>query len=117
MKVALLLIGVLVCASMTEASSVKWAKNHVRAHLKHHQASTTTAKAPVTTTTGIINSKKILVTKLPFLIARSVRDVTGCGDECDAYLLSSFLECSQTVGTDVDTDDFVKCQELSLIHI
>ena len=65
MKVALLLIGVLVCASMTEATSVRRAKNHFRAMLKRQynptftwttppkpKAPVTTTKAPVTTTTA-----------------------------------------------------------------
>ena len=51
MKVALFLFGVLVCASMTETSSVRWAKNHVRAMLKLKHTPTYTTTAPATTTT------------------------------------------------------------------
>ena len=58
MKAALLLFGVLVCASMTEASSVRRAKNHFKAILKHHHtfypkavdaAAAPTTAAPTTT--------------------------------------------------------------------
>ena len=38
MKGALLLIGVLVCASMTEASSVRWAKK-ARTAMQNHRLS------------------------------------------------------------------------------
>ena len=43
MKGALLLIGVLVCISMTEASSVRWAKNPFKA-LQNRQFKATLAK-------------------------------------------------------------------------
>ena len=68
MKAAFLLIGVLVSASMTEASSVRRIKNNFKAILKHHHifypkavgtttgatttaATTTTATTTTTTTT------------------------------------------------------------------
>ena len=44
MKGALLLIGVLVCISMTEASSVRRAKNPLKAIQKHRHFKTTVAK-------------------------------------------------------------------------
>ena len=81
MKVALLLIGVLFCVSMTEASSVRRAKNHFRAMLKRQynptftwttppkpKAPVTTTTAPVPWTTGTIltSSKNVLVDNLTF---------------------------------------------------
>ena len=54
MKVTLLLIGVLVCVFMAEASSVRRAQNQFRATLKRQhnpsKAPVTTTKAPYTTT-------------------------------------------------------------------
>ena len=44
MKGALLLIGVLVCVSMTEASSVRRAKNPLKAIQNHRHFKTTVAK-------------------------------------------------------------------------
>ena len=52
MKATLLLFGVLVCASMTEASSVRWAKNHF--------------KAPITRGTLNTLNQEILVDKITF---------------------------------------------------
>merc|ERR1712110_366240 len=77
MKAALLLFGVLVCATMTEASSVRRAKNHVKAILKRHHTSSTAA--PTTT-------------------ARDVFDYdydTGCGDTCDLEFDLAVQTCNQ----------------------
>merc|ERR1711915_191449 len=68
MKGALLLIGLMVCASMTEASSPRWAKKQVKPITNRH-FKTNVAKA------------------------HAVSSVTGCGATCDQEFIQAFMSC------------------------
>lgn len=53
MRVTLILIGVIFC--MTEASSARWAKNHVKAFLNSHHTNVHPATTFRKPTTGTLN--------------------------------------------------------------
>jgi len=86
MKGALLLIGVLVCASMTDASSVRrqWAKNPLKAIQNRHFKST--------------------VAKVP----QPVSDDLGCGDTCDVEFYLAYLSCNPDDYAP-DVDAYIGC--------
>merc|ERR1711982_304660 len=73
MKGALLLFGLLVCASMTEASSVRRARNHLKVNQNRHFKQTVDRVAADI----------------------SVADVCGCGDNCDQEFLHAYYACPQ----------------------
>ena len=102
MKVILLLIGVLVCVFMAEASSVRRAQNQFRATLKRQH---NPSKAPVTTTKAPYPTT---ATKAPCL---KLPCIGTCGDTCDIELENVFETCSQTFRPYKDTDAFRACLE------
>merc|ERR1712176_1361595 len=73
MKGALLLFGLLVCASMTEASSVRRARNHLEVNQNRHFKQTVDRVAADI----------------------SVSDVCGCGDNCDREFVIAYVACPQ----------------------
>ena len=93
MKGALLLIGVLVCVSMTEASSFRRAKSPFKA-IQNRHFKTTVAK-------GKLNKKSNKVSigqdnKNDLLVhAFAVSDGSGCGDTCDLEFVIAYVNCPQ----------------------
>merc|ERR1712110_173786 len=86
MKGALLLIGVLVCVSMTEASSVRLAKSPFKA-IQNRHFKTTVAKVH----------------------AFSVSDGSGCGDTCDLEFVIAYVNCPQEDYYPDDVDGYMGC--------
>merc|ERR1712117_49578 len=87
MKGALLLIGVLVCISMTEASSVRLAKKPFKA-FQSRQVKTTRAQ--------VFN----------------VGVNTGCGDTCDTDLAFAVGACMQYCEQDEETCLVTCCSQM-----
>ena len=90
MKAAFLLIGVLVSASMTEASSVRRIKNNFKAILKHHHifypkavgtttGATTTAATTTTATTTTTTTTVATTTSATTTLATTTTAATTTG--------------------------------------
>ena len=89
MKGALLLIGVLVCASMTEASSVRWARKAFTAIQNHRHFKDTVARGK------IHHLIKDFWFKEYFLVFHVTDDPPhpDCGDNCDLEFVIALQNC------------------------